>query len=234
VVDGLKNGGIMKRYNHLRITAREMHDKGMTLDEIAKKMSLSRSTVFYWIRNMEPLSVPRAVRSGALKIARAVYSKKCSDLRDSAYQSGKEQFSTLVKETGFRDFVVMYMAEGYKRGRNSVNGCNSEPEIVKLFSYWITKLTTRPDDIYYEIQHYRDNEKNEMTLFWTQYLGVSQDRLRFFMKKSRKGLQLHEGAWRCLYGVVSVRINDTYLRSKLDAWMDEIKREWKEEMGTLS
>ena len=40
---------------------------------------------------------------------------KYKALRDAAYRQGWEEYDELILEPGFRDFVCMYIAEGYKK-----------------------------------------------------------------------------------------------------------------------
>jgi hypothetical protein len=41
------------------------------------------------------------------------------EAREAAYAAGRAEFTYLAAEATFRDFVCLYIAEGYKRGRNS-------------------------------------------------------------------------------------------------------------------
>jgi hypothetical protein len=46
-----------------------------------------------------------------------------------------------------------------------------------------------------------------------------------FQRKSNSG-QLAGRIWRSKYGVLQVRVSDTYLRARLDAWMDRVRADW--------
>jgi hypothetical protein len=49
--------------------------------------------------------------------------------RAAAYLQGRIEFADLMAEPTFRDFVCLYMAEGYKRCRNTVTVCNALTEV---------------------------------------------------------------------------------------------------------
>ncbi|MGZ4234038.1 MAG: hypothetical protein ACXVVQ_21780 [Solirubrobacteraceae bacterium] len=53
-------------------------------------------------------------------------------LREAAYEQGRAEYDELMRAPTFRDFVVLYIAEGYKRSRNTASLCNSDPAIVAL------------------------------------------------------------------------------------------------------
>ena len=51
-------------------------------------------------------------------------------LREQAYAQGCDEFDDLVARSTFRDFVVLYIAEGSKRDRNRIAIGNSDSRIV--------------------------------------------------------------------------------------------------------
>ena len=42
----------------------------------------------------------------------------------------------------------------------------------------------------------------------------------------RDSNQLNKQTWRSVYGVLTVRVNDTYLMAGLQAWMDCLQEQW--------
>jgi hypothetical protein len=65
----------------------------------------------------------------------------------------------------FRDFVCLYIAEGYKRNRNVVSICNSDPAVVQLATLWMSRLTERKRE--YSIQYHADQNPDELREFWS-------------------------------------------------------------------
>ncbi len=61
-------------------------------------------------------------------------------LREEGYRDGRATFASLAEDPTFRDFVNLYVAEGYKRSRNHVSICNSDPAVVALANRWISRL----------------------------------------------------------------------------------------------
>ena len=60
--------------------------------------------------------------------------------------------------------------------------------------------------------------------FWSNLLHVDKGTIRI-VRKSNSG-RLSGRNWCSKYGVINVCANDTYLRSKLEAWMVTIKSQW--------
>src|SRR5437588_4356006 len=103
----------MAHPRYLREKARELRARrGLTIDELAERLALSRSTIYYWVRDMPiPRSGPgggwpeSARRKGTLAMQR-----KYRLIREDAYREGLETFDELARDTSFRDFVCLYLA----------------------------------------------------------------------------------------------------------------------------
>jgi len=124
---------------YLREKARELRVKNkMSLDEIAECLALGKTTVWYWIKDLPDPAIklgdtPRRRRARAA--AAQAISEKARAKRDLAYEQGRCEFAVLDAEPGFRDFVCLYIGEGYKRNRNRVALSNSNPRVVRLADF---------------------------------------------------------------------------------------------------
>jgi hypothetical protein len=143
-------------------------------------------------------------------------------LREAAYARGVEEYDELMKLPTFRDFVVLYIAEGYKRCRNVVSICNSDANIVKMAASWLAVLSERP--AWHSLQYHADQNASELRAFWGSVLDVDGAAIRL-QRKSNSG-QLRGRSWRSKHGVVTVGVYDTYLRARLQAWIDLVRGDW--------
>jgi hypothetical protein len=209
----------MKKYEHLRKKALIFRKDGFSLREICERLNLSKSSVYYWIKDI-PLQRPRRVCCVAAGIATKEKFKK---LRDAAYNEGVAEADTLFKNILFRDFIIAYMCEGYKKNRNAVCIANSDPDIIKLGYYWIKKLAKRKVDVW--LQYHCDQNLDGLKSFWAKELGIRRGTIGV-QRKSNSG-KLAGRNWSSKFGVLSVRTSDTYFRSKIDAWINYIKNSWK-------
>lgn len=214
-----------QRYDHLRAKAIELRTKHqMTLDDIIERLALPRATVYYWIKDIPIPRTEKQKQSLAQLHGTGTMKARYAAKREAAYQQGIEEFPQLIEDMTFRDFVVLYMAEGYKRDRNSVSFVNSDVRMVKLAHRWIHQLTTNKPGLDYWIQYHADHDETELKNFWAEILGISSNVIKT-MRKSNSG-QLARRQWRSEHGLMTVRVGDTYFRSRLEAWMDIIKSQW--------
>jgi transcriptional regulator with XRE-family HTH domain len=205
---------------YIRDKARQMRaEKDLTIDEIAERLAVSRQTVFHWVRD---LPLQRARRRPDYASRAVTNSLRYKALRDEAYEAGFEQFDELVKERTFRDFVCMYIGEGSKRNRNELAICNSDPNVILLAEYWMRRFARKP--LLFSLQYHADQDLDELKRFWGRMLYIDPQRIATQRKSNSN--QLTGRQWRSRHGVLAVRLCDTYVRARLQAWMDRIAEEW--------
>ena len=210
---------------YIREKARSLRrDKQLTIDELADRLALSRSTIYYWVRD---LPIPSSGAGGpwpadAQRKGTLAMQRKYRLIREEGYEAGVRQFDELAQDPSFRDFICMYIGEGYKRRRNRVSIGNSDPAVILLAHRWIRALGTNPVRFY--AQYHADQDLTELRSFWGSLLGVDPDRILFQRQSNTRGLAGR--TWRSRHGVLTVDCADTYLRSRLQAWIDRVREEW--------
>jgi hypothetical protein len=190
----------------------------MSLDEIAERLALPKTTVYYWIVDL-PLG--RARRENGHKGNLAMQAKY-RRLREAAYAEGLAEYDRLVQLPTFRDFVALYIAEGCKRNRNRVMIANSDDRVIALAASWLSVLSTRP--LTYSVQYHADQNLGHIREFWGATLGIDGSTIAV-QRKSNSG-QLKHRTWRSKNGVLSIFVNDTQLRARFQAWIDRIREDW--------
>ena len=152
----------------------------------------------------------------AIRRRSETWSKVSEAKRKVAYEVGRQEVSNLFRDTVVRDFVCLYWAEGYKRSRHTVSVINTDPDIVVLCAKVMRRFATRP--LIYKL-YCSEEEKDGATDFWSKVCGVNKEDIRFQAKK-----QVSQR--RAEHGLVSVSAHETMFRSRLQAWMDALKKEW--------
>jgi hypothetical protein len=207
---------------YLRARARELRvERHLTIDELAERLVLPRTTIYYWVKDL-PLGKPRRASAGQRKGNRAM-SENYRRRREAAYADGCASFEAMTAQATFRDFVALYLAEGYKRSRNTVAIANPDPAIVALGARWLRRLSDH--NLAVRVTHHADQDIDELRTFWSRTACVDPDVVRFYEKSNSGGLRSR--VWRCAYGVASVEAYDTLLRARIGAWMDCLRASWQ-------
>jgi AcrR family transcriptional regulator len=213
----------MTHASYLKEKARQLRtERKLTLDEIADRLALPRTTIYYWIRDM-PRPERCLVRPGpAHRLGSRAMQLKYKRLRDDAYDLGLDEFDHFVREATFTEFVTLFIAEGHKRDRNSVSIANSDPTVIKIVNTWMLRLATKP--LVYSVQYHADQDVDQIRVFWANFVGTEPSRIRLQRKSNSR--QLAHRTWRSEHGVLTVTLHDTYLRSRMQAWVDQVKARW--------
>ena len=206
---------------HLRAKAIQLRtERKLTIDELADRLALSRSTIYYWVKDT-PIPVTTNETAAQRRRARG-NSERHRLMREAEYERGLEEYREFLAVPTFRDFVTMYIAEGYKRDRNTASVANSDPAVIGLATVWLRRLSRRPVTFWF--QYHADQNPEALQAFWGRELGVPPEAITAQRKSNSS--KLAKRVWRCEYGVLSVRTSDTYLRARLEAWMDCLRDEW--------
>ncbi|MGN6371401.1 MAG: hypothetical protein ACTHM1_00175 [Solirubrobacteraceae bacterium] len=215
----------MAHATYIREKARSLRiERQLTIDQLAERLALSRSTIYYWVRDLPiPGSgpgggfAPAASRRGNMAMQ-----LKYRRMREEAYREGLEGFDELVSDPTFRDLVCLYIAEGFKRNRNVVSIGNSDPAVVRFATGWLRRLTDRR--LKFSLQYHADQDLDDLRAFWAATLDISPAAIKLQRKSNSN--QLAGRIWRCQYGVMTTRIDDTLLRARMQAWMERLKADW--------
>jgi hypothetical protein len=216
----------MAHATYLHEKARSMRvERKYTIDELAERLALSRSTIYYWVRD---LPIPGSGSGGvwpeaARRKGNRAMQRKYRLLREEAYREGLREYDALAVDPTFRDFVCLYIAEGYKRDRNRVSLANSDAAVMQITNRWIRRLTDKAPR--FSIQYHADQDLCELREFWGGTLGIDPSSIRLQRKSNSN--QLNGRSWRSRHGVLSVWVGDTLFRARLQAWMDRIRSEWQ-------
>ena len=165
---------------YLRDKARSLRvEKRLTIDELAQRLALPRTTIFYWVRDLPIPATPgqTAARRAASRAMQARFRR----LRSDAYEEGRRTFTALSREPTFRDFVCLYVAEGYKRNRNSVAIGNSDPRVITIADHWVRRFARNP--VTYSVQYHADQDLVVLRAFWAAHLHMPPEAIR--LQRSR-------------------------------------------------
>lgn len=198
-------------------------EKNLTVPEIVKMLKVSQGTVHSWMLDY-PLQPRNKERSPAQKDADQLKRDLAAQKRQDAYDEGWQQAPELFKDPEFRDFICMYLGEGSKKQRNLVSIANSDAAVVLLGNEWILKLRNPKNSMYYTVQIHIDNDEEEIKAYWANILTIDTDKI-YIARKSNSG-NLSGRNWRSEFGVFTVQVNDTYLMSRLEAWMNYLRKQW--------
>jgi excisionase family DNA binding protein len=210
---------------YIREKAREMRvKKQLTIDELAERLALSRTTIYYWVRD---LPIPTSGSGGGFRTEAQRRGTRAMQahyrrLRESAYDRALTSFPEMIQQRGFRDFLILFITEGYRRSSHSVAIANSDPAVVFLAARWMRHLSRRK--VTYRVQVHADQDLGKVRQFWSDVLEVDGGAIKLQRKSNSN--QLSRRTWRSEHGVLTVRTSDSYFREAMRAWSDRLRTSW--------
>ncbi len=204
-------------------------DTELTLAEIARQLGIPKSTLYYWVRDLpvatnSPSRPTTQIQRTNQRAATAAMQTKYAAKRQEAYTAAYEEAGRLLADVGIRDFVVLYLAEGFRKSRNTVSFSNSNPRMIAFAHSCMRRLATN-QHFRYSFQYHADQDPEQLKRFWADCLQIDPDQIHP-TRKTNSG-QLRGRRFACEYGVFMIQVGDTILRARLQALMDVVQEQWE-------
>ncbi|KKN04006.1 hypothetical protein LCGC14_1101930 [marine sediment metagenome] len=213
----------MNNYAHLREKAAKLRQNGYSINDICKRLNKGKGTVWYWIKDVEMLKTnvfldrkKRKNKKAAIAAARAV-KKKFKDIHKAAEKMAIEEWKNNLKDNfEFQQFIMLYWCEGCKKTKHYLSVSNSDPQLIKFALKWLRNINYHNKKIEANIQLHVDQNEENVKTFWRQETDINEIKVQ---RKSNSG-KMSGRNWNSKYGVLSLRLSDAYLKTKIDKWIE--------------
>jgi hypothetical protein len=213
--------------NHLKEKAILFRKNGMSLTDIQKRLSRNKTTIYYWIKDVEIeknnvfLKTKRLKNKKSLIAAGRANRKKFLEKHNEYTKKADIFWKDNKDDPEFKEFIMGYICEGDKKDRHSVSICNSDNVLMKFFYKWFVKINIHNKPIQSRIQMHVDQKEEELKKYWNNQLGL--DLSIKCMRKSNTG-KLYRRSWASKYGVLTIRFFDSYAKTMLNYYIEEYKK----------
>ena len=173
--------------DEVRSRARELRGRGYTYTEIAAELSVSRSSVSLWTRDM-----PRVGRisheetrqrnaAGVSEYWRAEGLRR-EARRDAVSQAAATEIGSVTHREMLIAGAIAYWCEGAKnkpyRRLDSVKFINSDPGLIKLFLRFLALAGVTPDRLICRISIHESADVATAHKFWLDVTGIPEVQFR--------------------------------------------------------
>ncbi|MBI5794273.1 hypothetical protein HZA87_04300 [Candidatus Uhrbacteria bacterium] len=201
---------------------RQLREKGESIPAIAKKMTLPKSTVSLWVRDVIlPSKVMEMLRRKAMD-GRSKGRMMRMERRKIEEKKRINHARVLVKELVPTFDVrmwqlisaLLYWCEGGKTQLNTLRFTNSDPQLIKMFLRALRQGFILQEEKFRAIVHlhgyHNDLQQKES---WSRTSGIPISQFSKSYRKPNTGKRKRANYQGCL----SVRYNDAHLARMLDA-----------------
>jgi hypothetical protein len=219
----------MAHSTYLRRMARLLRvEQRLTVDQLASRLALPRSTVYYWVRDLplgeeegDGAGTHAGAGSGATALRASAGAR--AGAGEEAYADALRSFDDLATQPTFRDFVCLYIARGCVRERAKVSLSDADPAVIRLVNRWMLRLSDRSPLL--SVRYERGQSLTELRRFWGGIVGVQARTIRVHDEVDPPG---DRGvARRARHGVLTVSVEDALLRARLQAWICKTRDSWQ-------
>ncbi len=204
----------MAKY-YLKIKARDLREKGVSVKQIAEELKISKSTVSIWVRDIilsiEQLEVLkqsslRGAERGRLKSA-LLEKEKWNNALEEHKKLGRKVIGDLNNRELFIAGLALYWGEGSKKDRK-VLFCNANPKMILFFLKWLRQCFAVEDqDIrctvgINEIHISRENLVKE---YWSEVTSIPLEQFTKTSFKKVLNKKVYDN-FDSHYGTLSVKV----------------------------
>ncbi|MEK7505841.1 MAG: hypothetical protein AAB597_03020 [Patescibacteria group bacterium] len=161
---------------NLREKAISLRLKGASYKEIRDEINVSKSTLSTWLHKY-PLSEDklRELRDWSkirIEKFRATMSRKRAEKERVSFERVSSEIGKLNRRELFVGGFFLYWGEGAKAKRGTVAVSNSDPELLKVFIYWLKLLGFSRNKLRVNVTLYDSMDIKKELDFWSRHLSV--------------------------------------------------------------
>ncbi len=182
----------MKPHITLKNKAVELRKKGLSYNEIHKKIGVSKSSLSLWLKDI-PLSLEHKKRLYTKQIeilARGPNSQKERRIKEieSIIKEAKSEIKLPISLETLRLMgAMLYWAEGRKM-KGMMELTNSDPLLILFFVSWLGKIfNIYAQDLKMRLNIYPQQDEGDLKKFWSELTGIPISNFgKSFVKPSNK------------------------------------------------
>jgi hypothetical protein len=203
--------------------ALKMRRSGKSYREIHRALNVPISTLSDWFSNIgwsKDMAKKLAAQMQIHHTARIVELDKIRGQHlDRAYEDAVKEAKTDLDVLKYNPLFIaglmLYWGEGDKATRSQVRLANTDPELIKLFVFFLKKVCNIPaEKIGISILTYPDIDDKLNRRYWSEVTSIPQEK---FIKSIL--IQGRHKTKRLGHGVCSVYVSSTYFKVKMLEWL---------------
>jgi len=201
--------------------------RGFSLNEIRKKLKVSKGSVSLWVRNVElkPEQIIHLSKKGLQK--KIVEKRRIARLKNEKAKRqiiidrAKKQIKKISKKELWLMGIMLYWAEGGKTQRGLVRFSNGDPEMIKIMMTFFRRVCRVPEEKFRGYIHIHPHLSHiQAERYWS---SITKIPLKKFFKTYKKTNVSSKNKKDTLpYGVMDIYICDTELFLKISGWVKGI------------
>lgn len=205
-----------------------LRKSGLSYKEIETRLRIPKSTLSTWFageewseRIREKLAKSAAKESKVrIQNLNAIRGNRLAQAYATAGREAEEELHELQYNPLFIAGLMLYWGEGDKVTKQVTKLINTDPNLVKLFTIFLTKACRIPErKLKASLILYPDLDKKECLLYWSRVTGIPREQ---FIKSSV--INGRHKTKRLSKGMCIVYVSSSYFKTKMLHWLDAMPK----------
>jgi predicted transcriptional regulator len=210
-----------------RDTARSLRKKGMSMNEIATTLNVSKASVSLWVRDVVLTETQRKSLNARGFSVDAIEKRRINRIENTKQRhrkvidGAKERISELTKNELFLIGVALYWGEGGKTAKGMARIANADPAVIQFMMRFFREVCDVPEERFrghvHTFSHLNAKKAEE---YWSQVSGIPTKQ---FYKTYSKPSVASKGKKDSLpYGTFQIYVCDTELFLRIKGWIERL------------
>ena len=196
-----------------------LREQGWLISAIAKELSVSKSSVSIWVREVIPneniLKAQALARKSNRQKAVEATIKKSVEIRNKYKEEAKDIYYSLYNDIEFCIGIVLYAAEGAK-SEDSLDFCNCDSRMIRLMLQFFRSIGIPDYKILVKAWLHPNKNIEVAKQYWQKQTGFSNIVVYQFKEGRSKGIRKNTND----YGVGHLIVHSVEYAVKMRTWID--------------
>lgn len=211
-----------------KFEAVKLRTKGESLKEIAHKLKVAKSSVSFWVRDVELTQSQRAQLNARGFSIDAIEKRRISRIartrkeRGNAMKVAGDMISLISRRDLWLLGIALYWGEGGKTNHGSVRVSNSDPMVIKFMMRFFREICKVPENRFKgHIHTYSHLNKDQAEKYWSEVSDIPKE--QFFKTYSKSSTVSKYKKDSLPHGTFQIYVNDTKLFLRIMGWIEKLK-----------
>ena len=204
-----------------------LRKQGWSMNEIKSKIGVSKSSVSLWVRNIQLTDSQKKELSQKGLTKESIEKRRTTRLgrenarRQIIVDNAKKEIFGLSDQELKLIGIALYLGEGGKANRGSVQLSNGDPRIIKLMMKFFKRVCKVPKEkfrAHIHIHPHLDIKKAEN--YWSSISGIPLKQFYKTYSKPNKSSQSKKNS--LPFGTFDIYVHSTELFLKIKGWIEGI------------
>ncbi len=205
-----------------------LRHQGLSIGEIAKKVKVSKSSVSYWVRDIQLTKKQRNSLNRNAHSIDAIEKRRISRLsktkarQEKIILGAREEVRLLSGDPLWCFGVALYWSEGGKTQR-TVRLSNSDPSVIKLMMKFFMKYgETSLEKFRGHVHTFSQTNEKKAVEYWSKISGLPKT--KFFKTYIKKSVASKDRRKILPYGTLQIYVHNYIFFYRMMGWIEEIKK----------